>query len=66
MWYRLAVDVRPGGEVIGVSWERHDDDGACNRISTVPGTLDYRYSLGRAVELAWRDVNEREGLVPFP
>lgn len=66
MWYRLAVDVRPSGQVIGLSWERHDDDGSCNRISTVPGPLAGTLPLSLAIALTWDDVTVREGLLPFP
>lgn len=66
MWYRLAVDVRPGGEVIGVSWERRDNDGFPERVSCVTSTRPPSLTLASAIALAWRDVVEREGLVPFP
>jgi hypothetical protein len=64
-WIRLNVDVRPSGEVIGLSWQTYDDDGALDRISVIPIGEIRSFRPSGAAEHVWQDARDRLGLLPF-
>ena len=64
MWYRLCVDVDTLGQVQGISWERHHIDGDMDRIHAWP-TVDYRTSIGDAIDLCWQDVRALDGVLDY-